>query len=87
MNGAQLFGRREFGQMGVKHVRPRCLDDHASVFEPKAEDLIVRQELARQLPGVFSFDEDGVRMLINQIANLVNVALRQDAALIDQQNV
>ena len=75
------------GQPGVELVGLPGLDDHRARLEPQADHVVVRQELARERARVVGADVDRVRVLVDQIADLVDVALGEDPAVVDQQDV
>ena len=60
MNRAQLFGRRQFGEMGVEHVRPRRLNDDAAVFP--GESGVSAPTVVISSPGV-SGGTGGLRLV------------------------
>src|SRR5262245_66163529 len=63
------------------------LDDNRVLFELDAEQIVGGKKRPRQLAGAFRFDVDGVRMFVDEVANLLDAALGENAALIDQQDV
>ena len=94
-----VVGRRDFvnraespdaasvGEPRVEGIRPRRLDDHRAVLEPQAEHVVVGEELARERARLIGFDVDRVRVLVDEIANLVDVAFGENPSLVDQQDV
>ena len=56
VDGAELARGGELRQARVEHVGPRGLHDDRLVFEPQAEHVVVREELARQHARAIGLD-------------------------------
>ena len=76
--------RRQLGQPRIESVGPRRLDDHRVLLELHAEHIVFGEEPARQRARIRAAHVDRVRMRVDQIANLVDVAFGDDAAVVDQ---
>src|SRR5207244_2960017 len=70
VNAAKRSGRGQIGEPRVKGVGLPCLHDHRVVFESEAEDIVVRQEFARQIASAIGLDGHSVRVLVDEIADL-----------------
>ncbi len=75
------------GQPRVERVRPGGLDDQRAAFEFQAEHVIVGEQRAGERARFVSLHVHGVRMFVDEIADLVHVAFGQNPALVDQQDV
>ena len=84
MNGAQLARRGKFGEMRIEHVGAGGLHDDAAVLEAKTDYLVVRQKLPRKLACPIGTDEHRMRMFVDQIADLMDVSLRQNLDIVDK---
>src|SRR5262249_10568395 len=73
VNAAELPRRRERGHPRVERVGLRGLHDDRLVLELQAQHIVLRQELARERPGPIRADVDRVRVLVDQIADLMDV--------------
>ena len=56
-------------------------------LEPQAEHIVFAEELARQRARVLGLDVHRVRMLVDQVADLVHIAFGEDPSLVDEQDV
>src|SRR5450759_4181401 len=86
-NLARFARRGQLRQPRVEPVRGGCLHHHRPLLEPQANHIVVRQEPPRQAARVGGANVDGVRVRVDQVADLVDVALGQDPPVVDQQDV
>src|SRR5271167_1905242 len=74
VNGAKLARRRELGEPRIERVRPRCLDDDRLTLELQIQHIVRGQKLPREGAGLIRLDVDHVGMLVDELANLMDVA-------------
>ena len=87
VNRSELAAGGELREARVEHIRLRRLHDDGIVFELEAEHVVGREKFPGQRARLIRPDEHRVRMLVDEVANLVDVALGEDPALIDEQDV
>src|SRR6476469_5970031 len=71
-NLAERSGGGERGQPRVELVRLRRLDHHGPLLEPQAEHVISGEEFAGEEPRLRCTYVHRMRMLVNQIPNLMD---------------
>ena len=71
--------RGQLRQPRIEHVRLLRLHDQRTRLELQAQHVVVGQEPPRERARVRRLDVDGVRMLVDQIADLMDVALRRES--------
>jgi hypothetical protein len=57
------------------------------LLELQTPHIVSREELAGEGSRILRANVDGVRMLVDELANLVNVPLGEDAAVVDEEDV
>src|SRR5439155_9975797 len=82
-------GRRQLRQPAVEGVRGVRLDHDGLVagLHPHPLDVVPGQQVPGQLAVVFADQDDVVRVLVDQVADLPDLPLGHQPAAVEQDNV
>src|SRR5918993_1922862 len=83
VNRSQFTAGGQLGEPRVERVGLSRLHDDSSQLEPQAQDVVIGEKPPRERPRVGGPDVHRVGVLVDQIADLVDVAFGQDAAVVD----
>src|SRR3954471_20460779 len=91
VDGAEVGAGGHVGDARVERVGLAGLDHDGARLEAQAAHVDVVHAAAEDLPGdaarIRRADVDGVRMLVDQLADLVDVPFRENPAVVDEQDV
>src|SRR5690242_6380469 len=87
VDGPEVAARGHLGEPRVERVGLLRFHDNGARLEPEAQHIVALEELPREPARLVRADVDGVRVLVDELPDLMDVAFGEDPAVVDQQDV